>query len=69
MSSYRIVFTAVSTSDLKFMDSTVATDGGLTVVLQNGERVFAVPTASVIAVERLPEPKPEAAPEPGGAIS
>lgn len=62
MSNYRIVFTANATSDLKFMDSTIATDGGLTVVLQNGERVFAVPTANVIAVERLPNAAP--APEP-----
>lgn len=60
MSIYRIVFTANATSDLKFADATVATDGGLTVVLQNGERVFAVPTANVIAIERIPEPKPPA---------
>ena len=59
MGSYRIVFTANATSDLKFMDSTIATDGGLTVVLQNGERVFAVPTANVIAVERAVDPQPQ----------
>jgi hypothetical protein len=51
----RVVFTATSTSDVKFPDATVATDGGLTVVLQNGERVFCVPTANVIAVERIPD--------------
>lgn len=62
MSSYRIVFTATSTSDVKLVDATVATDGGLTVVLQNGERVFAVPTANVIAIERIPEPAQDAAP-------
>lgn len=58
MSMYRIVFSALTTSDLKFADSTVATDGALTVVLQNGERVFAVPTANVIAIEKMPEPAP-----------
>ena len=63
--TYRIIFTATSTSDLTFVDSTVATDGGLTVVLKNGERVFAVPTANVIAVERAePKSAPIPMPEP-----
>jgi hypothetical protein len=71
--TYRIIFTATSTSDLTFVDSTVATDGGLTVVLKNGERVFAVPTANVIAVERAepksaPIPMPEPMPVPAGDV-
>lgn len=62
MANYRIVFSAVTTSDLKFADATIATDGGLTVVLQNGERVFAVPTANVVAIERAPEAAPTVVP-------
>lgn len=64
MYNFRIVFTATSTTDLKFGDATIATDGGLTVVLQDGERVFAVPTANVVAVERLPNVAPAPEPEP-----
>ena len=63
MSNHRIVFTAVTTTELKFVDSTIATDGGLTVVLQNGERAFAIPTANVVAIERLPKMAPAPPPE------
>ena len=64
MSSYRIVFNATATNDVKFPDATVTTDGGLTVVLQGGERVLAVPTANVVFLDKLapqgvPAPPPE----------
>jgi hypothetical protein len=62
MPTHRIVFLATSTNELRFEDSTVATDGDLTVVLQNGERRFCVPTRNVIAIERL---IPQAVPAPG----
>lgn len=62
MSTHRIVFLATSTNELRFEDSTVATDGDLTVVLQNGQRRFAVPTKNVVAIERI---VPQAVPAPG----
>ena len=57
MSNYKLIFATTTTQGITFAESTVATDGGLTVVLQTGERVFAVPSASIVAIERLPEPK------------
>ena len=62
MSTYRLVFQTTTSTELRFADSTVATDGDLTVVLQGGERVFALPTKNVIAIERMPDPAPS--PEP-----
>ena len=57
MPSHRIVFTATTTTELRFDDSTVTTDGDLTVVLQNGERRFAVPSRNVVAIERQVPPQ------------
>ncbi|MCZ2413556.1 MAG: hypothetical protein LC136_04765 [Burkholderiales bacterium] len=61
MSNYRIVFNATATNDVKFTDATIATDGDLTIVLQGGERVLAIPTASVVFAEKL---KPQGVPAP-----
>lgn len=58
MANVRIVFNSTTTSDVKFPDATFATDGDLVLVLRNGERVFAVNAANVVAIERIEEPKP-----------
>ena len=56
MASVRIVFNNTTTTEIRFPDATFATDGDLAVVLKNGERVFAVPVASVVALERIENP-------------
>lgn len=61
---YRLVFSATTTTELKFADASIATDGPLTVVLQNGERKFCIPTSNVIAIERIPNAAPAPDPEP-----
>ena len=60
----RIVFTSTTTTDLKFKDADIVSDNGMTVVYQQSEKVFGVPTANVVAIERIPDPAPEKAPEP-----
>ena len=65
MATYRIVFAATTTSELKFPDSTVATDGDLVVVLKDGQRVFGIPSKNLVAIERLQDAPPPA--EPDGA--
>lgn len=62
MANFKIVFNATVTNRAEFTDATVATDGAMTVVLQNGERVLAIPTANIVAVERMPDVAPQ--PEP-----
>lgn len=54
MSNCHIVFTATVVNDLSFVDATFATDRDMTIVIKDGERVLGVPTANVIAVEKLP---------------
>jgi hypothetical protein len=67
----RIVFSTTTTTELKFADATVATEGGLTMVYQGGDIRFALPTASVVAIERIanvaPAPPPEDEPVPADA--
>ena len=54
MSTIRLVFRTLTSSELRFEDSTVTFDGGMAVVWRNGERLFAIPTENVVAVESLP---------------
>jgi len=56
MAIHRIVFTTTTTSELKFADSDVTHDATITTVWQNGEKVFSLPTAHLVAVERLVPP-------------
>lgn len=63
----RIVFATTTTTELRFQNATFVTDADLTIVVVDGVRRFAVPTANVIAVEQTrPEPQPEP-PAPDGA--
>jgi len=63
MPNFKVVFNATATNRVEFIDASIATDGGLTVVLQGGTRVFAVPTENVVAIEALiPEPAKDAPP-------
>lgn len=64
MASVRIVFNNTTTTEIRFPDAIFTTDGDLAVVLKNGERVFAVPVASVVALERIENP-PAPVEEPG----
>lgn len=50
----RIVFRTLTSSELRFEDSTVTFDGGMAVIWRNGEKLFAIPTENVVAVESLP---------------
>lgn len=66
----RIVFATTTTTELRFQNATFVTDADLTIVLVDGVRRFAIPTANVIAVEQTkaqPEPEPQAEPTPGEA--
>ena len=56
MSTYRIVFATQTTTDLKLAEASVTSDNGITAIWQNNEKVFAVPTANVVAIERIPDP-------------
>lgn len=65
MATTRLVFRTLTSSELRFEESTVTFDGGMAVVWKKGERVFAIPTENVVAVETLPDvPVPLVAPEP-----
>lgn len=65
MAIMRIIFTSTTTTDLKFADANIIHDGGMTTVWQGQEKVFGVPTANVVAIERIvPPPPAETAPEP-----
>ena len=66
MAMYRIVFSTQTTTDLKFADASVTSDNDITAIWQNGEKVFAVPTANVVAVERVADP-PQPEPPKGDA--
>ena len=71
MSTIRLVFRTLTSSELRFEDSTVTFDGGMAVIWKHGERVFAIPTENVVAVESLPAvPVPIEAPkDEAGAAS
>lgn len=55
----RIVFLATTSSELRFPDSTVTSDGEMTYIWRAGERVFGLPSKNIVAVEKLPDPAPE----------
>ncbi len=60
----RIVFRTLTSSELTFKDSTVTFDGGMAVVWAKGEKVFAIPTENVVAIESInPPPAPIEAPK------
>jgi hypothetical protein len=67
----RIVFSTTTTTELKFADATVDAGDGLTMVSQGGNIRFAIPTANVVAIERIanvaPAPPPEDEPVPADA--
>lgn len=69
MHTTRIVFTSTTTSDLKFKDADITYDGGMAVVWQGQAKAFALPIASIVAVERIPDPAPAPEPEPSGDAS
>ena len=55
----RVVFRTTTSSELTFKDSTVTFDGGMAVVWAKGEKVFAIPTENVVAIESInPPPVP-----------
>ena len=57
MPNYKLSFTAVVSTEAH--DCTIATDGDLTIVLKNGERVFGIPTKNLIAFDRMPDTAPD----------
>ena len=67
----RIVFSTTTTTELKFADASMLTDGDLTIIYQYGKVRFALPTANVVAIERIanvaPAPPPEDEPVPADA--
>ena len=63
MSNYKLIFATTTTQGLTFMDAEFKAEDGMTEVYQNGQKTFAVPTSSVVAIERVPDPKPADVPE------
>ena len=63
MAIHRIVFSTTTTSELRFNDSSVTFDGGMLTIWKGGEKVFAIPTGNVVAVERLADTTPIQMPE------
>jgi len=60
----RIVFLTTTSSELTFANSKVISDGEMTCVWHDGERIFMVPTKNVVAIETLPEQQGVPAPPP-----
>jgi hypothetical protein len=67
----RIVFSTTTTTELKFADAEAGTADGMTVIRQGEHIRFAIPTANVVAIERIanvaPAPPPEDEPVPADA--
>ena len=63
MDTIRIVFSTTPTTELRFADAAVRAEDGLTVISQEGRVRFAIPSANVVAIERIanvaPAPPPE----------
>ena len=71
MDTIRIVFSTTTTTELRFADAAVRAEDGLTVISQEGRVRFAIPSANVVAIERIanvaPAPPPEDEPVPADA--
>ena len=69
--TYRIVFLATTTTELRFVESDVTFDGDMTTVWQGGIKKFCVPSKNVVAIEHIanvaPAPPPEDEPVPADA--
>lgn len=65
MTNYRLVFSTTTSTELRFPNSTVTSDGEMTYFWTGAEKVFGIPTKNVIAIERLPEPAPAEPPTSG----
>lgn len=63
MPTNRLTFNVTTTSKIDFPDSDVVCDNGMTYVYVKGAKAFAVPTASVVAVEAI-SPAPATPDEP-----
>jgi len=65
--TYRLVFSTTTTTELRFADADVTSDGEMTTVWQGNTKRFAVPSKNVVAIEHVanvapaPEPEPESA--------